>query len=105
MGINTHDKLVTLWRAPQTSGDADGYWEALAPNRAWCSITPVLGGGDGRTREHVIEMRYHAQISMDSRLVYADLARGRDRHFLVRGYADLNEAGDLMQLTCEEVDP
>ncbi len=105
MGINEHRKYVALARAPQTTNDSDGYWEPLNPANAWCSIQPAFGQGDGRITEHLIEMRFHAQVTVDTRIVYTDPVLSRDRQFFVRGVQNIDEANDLIRLACEETAP
>lgn len=99
MSISQHDKWVLLSRSPQTSGDADGYFEDLSPSGVWASIAPIFGATDSRTIASVVEMRYHPQVTVDTRLVYGT------RQLFVRGVQHIAEANDLMRLYCEEVQP
>jgi hypothetical protein len=103
--VGRFDKLVALSRSPQTSGDSDGYFENLSPATAWCAIEPQGPTADGRNVEHLITMRWHSQVTMDTRLVYADGALSRDRQFFVRGFRNVREQNAELQLICEEVIP
>jgi head-tail adaptor len=105
MTVNQHNRLVTLTRSPQTSGDRDGYFEPLTPSTAWCWISPVFGANDGRRGEAVVELRFHRQVTVDTRLSFYDSALGRHRELFVRGVQHIDEAQDLMRLACEEITP
>ena len=97
MSISQHNKYVTLSRSPQTTNDADGYDEALSPAGVWCSIQPIFGATDSRSTEHAVEMRYHAQVTVDTQILYGT------RKLFVRGVQNIDEANDLMRLVCEEI--
>lgn len=103
MRVSPLTKFVALSRSPQTPGDSDGFYEALVPSTAWAAIEPQGIGGDGRTVEHLITLRWHPQITMDTRIVYSDGALGRDRQFFVRGMQNVAERNDMLRLVCEEV--
>jgi head-tail adaptor len=105
MRVSRLTKHVSLGRSPQTSGDADGFFEDLDPKYAWCAIDPQGPTGEGRTVTHLITMRFHKQVTMDVRIVYADPVLNRDRHFFVRGFQNVAEKNDEMRLICEEVVP
>lgn len=105
MRVSQLNKYVSLSRSPQTSGDSDGFFEDLEPPNAWVRIDPQGPTGEGRTVSHLITMRWHAQVTMDTRIVYVDKAYGRDREFIVRGFQNVSEAGDELRLLCEEVIP
>lgn len=105
MRVGRLTKRVSLARGPQTSGDSDGYYEDLDPKHAWAAIDPQGPTDDGRTMSHLITVRFHKQITMDTRLVYTDPVLNRDRHFFVRGFQNVAERNDEMRLVCEEVVP
>ena len=105
MRVNRLNKYVALSRSPQTSGDSDGFFEDLNPPNAWARIEPQGPTGEGRTVSHLITMRWHPQVTMDTRIVYADGAYGRDREFFVRGFQNVAESGAELRLICEEVVP
>lgn len=89
---------VTLSRAPISSPDSNGFFEDLSPSGAWASIQPLApGGGDGQTVQHLVTMRFHPQVSLTTRIVYDE------RELFVRGVQNINEAGAIMRLLCEEV--
>jgi head-tail adaptor len=101
------NRLVTLSRAPQTTPDTDGFFETLTPSTAWCAIEPLdVTVSDGtRLQPHRITMRFHAQVTVDTRLVYEDPLLRRDREFFVKGVQNLNDANRELVLFCEEVVP
>jgi head-tail adaptor len=99
-GAGSYNKFVTLARKPQTTDDADGYWEPLTPPGAWAAITPQLGLG-GRTTEYVVELRYHPQITEDARLVYT--TTDYTLELLVRGVQNVNQDDTIMRLLCESI--
>lgn len=105
MGVNQHTKYVALYRSPQTGSDTSGFFEALSPPNAWCAIMPSIGSVDQRTTEHLVEMRYHPQVSVDTCLSYVDPVLLRTRQLFVRGVQNIDEANDVMRLTCEELAP
>lgn len=105
MRVGRFTKCVRLSRSPQVSGDSDGYFEDLSPPDWWCSIQPQGSTGDGRGTEHLINGRWHPQITMDTRIVYSDPVLKRDRQFFVRSYSNINEKNAELQLICEEVTP
>jgi head-tail adaptor len=90
-------KWVTLSRAPQTSGDEDGFFEPLDPEGAWAFIQPMAPAPDGRSISSLVTMRYHPQVGLDTRLVYAG------REFFVRGVQNVDEANVELHLLCEEI--
>ena len=100
IGVGVYNKWVTLWRNPQTSNDNDSFWEALTPPGAWCAITPQLGA-DNRTTAHLVEMRYHPQITMDCRLVYTTTDYVLE--LFVRGVQNLNQDDAILRLVCEQI--
>lgn len=105
MRAGSLDKWVTLSRSPQTTDDSDGYFEDLSPNGAWAGIQPLTASDNGRTLTHLVRMRFHPQVTMDTRIVYSDATLGRDRELFVKGFQNLNERNAEMQLICEEVVP
>ncbi len=108
MPAGRKNRLVSLARSPQTSGDSDGFFEALSPSTAWCAIQPLDPSsiGDGtRLQVHRVTMRYHPQVTVDTRLVYADPVLNRDRELFVKGVQNLGDANRELVLFCEEVVP
>lgn len=100
IGAGNYNKFVTLSRSPQTTNDSDGYWEALDPPGSWAAITPQLGGL-GRSTEYVVEMRYHPQVTMDTRLLYTTSDYALE--LLVRSVQNVNQDDTVLVLTCESV--
>ena len=66
MRVGTLRTHVTLWRRPKTSGDSDGYEEALTPSAWWASIVPYQGQTDIRATVSQVIMRYHPQVDVDT---------------------------------------
>lgn len=100
-------KWVTLSQCPQQTNDSDGWFEALDPEGAWCSMRPVLAA-NGRVTEIIVEMRHHPQVSVDTRIVYEDPdkpAGKTHREIFVRGVQNVDELNDTLILICEEIAP
>lgn len=93
-------QYVSLARTPQTSPDSDGFWEALSPPDVWCAIQPLpAGSGDGRSTFHLVTMRYHPQVTMDTRITFGT------RELFVRNVQNVDERNRELRLYCEEVVP
>lgn len=90
---------MTLAKAPDTSPDSDGYFEALDPAGWWCSIVPFEPGQSDGTRStwHRVVGRYRADLTVDCRVLWGT------RQLFVRGVQ--NVSGDSAEITllCEEV--
>lgn len=95
------NKWVTLSRSPQTSGDSDGFWEALDPPGVWAQIEPLNPAisDDTRTQASRVTIRYHAQVTLDTKVSFGT------RDLMVRGVQNTNEANAEMILFCEEAIP
>jgi len=52
----------------------------------------------------LISMRYHPQVTMETRIVY-QASGAAPREFFVRGFQNLDEQNAEMRLLCEEVIP
>lgn len=98
MSVNGYRHLVSLSRAPQTSGDSDGFFEDLSPSTVWASIEPVNpASADGtRMQGHYVTMRYHPEVTIDTRIVYGS------RELFVRGVQNVDERNRELRLYCEE---
>lgn len=101
------NKLVTLSRSPQATDDRDGFFEALTPPTAWIAIEPLDGSSTDGTRLQAsrVTMRYHPQVSIDTRMVYRDPVLHRDRELFVRSVQNLRDANRELVLFCEEAIP
>jgi len=101
MRVGRLNKWVTLSRGPQKSPDNDGFFEDLVPPGCWAAIQPLPpGAGDlARTIQHQVTMRYHPQVSLDTRLLYGT------RELFVRGFQTIDEDNVEMRLLCEEIIP
>lgn len=94
------NKRVSLSRSPQTSPDSDGFFEDLNPREVWAAIEPLSpAAGQSRSIEHVVTMRYHPQVTLDTRIVYGT------RELFVRGVQNVNEHNVELRLLCEEIQP
>jgi head-tail adaptor len=93
------DKWVTLSKAPDTTPDSDGFFEALSPAGVWASIEPFppLEADGERTQAHTVLIRYHSGVTMDTRVLYGT------RELFVKGVQNISEKGAWMRLHCEEV--
>ena len=102
------NRLVSLAQSPQTSGDTDGFFEALSPSTAWCAIEPLdaaINGDGTRIQTHRVTMRHHPQVTVDTRLVYADPLLDRDRELFVKGVQNIGDGNREIVLVCDEVIP
>jgi head-tail adaptor len=98
------NKWVTLANSPDSSDDA--IWTDLSPSGIWAAIEPLPpGGSDNRSITHLVRMRYHPAVTLDTRIQYADARIDRTRSLYVRGVQSVNEAADELRLLCEEVQP
>jgi len=52
-----------------------------------------------------VTMRFHKQVTIDTRLVYMDRVLDRERWLFVRGVQNTNDANHTLVLFCEEVVP
>ncbi len=106
-GSGRYGIWVTLSQSPQVTDDSDGFFEALNPEGVWASIRPQLAS-NGRTIEHVVEMRWHPQVTIDTRIVYEDSTKpvGKTtRELFVKGVQNLEEQNATLVLLAEEVTP
>lgn len=99
------NKWVTLSRWPETDTEARG--AALTPEGIWAAIEPFPPGGgtDTRTITHTVRMRFHPEVTCDTKIEYVDARIGRTRSLFVRGVQAVNEAGDELVLLAEEIQP
>jgi len=101
------NRLVSLSQAPQETPDSDGFFEPLSPPRIWACIEPYeASSGDGtRLIGSRVTMRFHPQVTVDTRLVYADPVLNRDRELFVKGVQNVNDGNRELICFCEEVVP
>jgi len=92
------NKWVTLSRSPQSTNDSDGFFDALDPPGVWAAIRPSTAG-DERTLLHDVEIRYHPQVTIDTRILYGT------RQLFVKGCVNVDEANVALRLQCEEIVP
>lgn len=91
------NRRVSLSRTPQTTPDSDGFWEPLSPEYVWASIQPAPPSDDGRVITHLVTIRYHAQVTVDTRILYGT------RELFVKGVQNVNDQNVEMLLQCQEV--
>jgi head-tail adaptor len=98
------NRLVSLSRSPQTTPDSDGFFESLNPASAWVAIEPLDASLSDSTRllAHRVTMRFHKQVTVDTRIVYSDPVLGRDRELFVKGVQNMADANRELVLYCEE---
>jgi head-tail adaptor len=105
MNVGALRHQVSLANCPTRTNDADGFYEPLTPSLVKASIVPISPGADDRTTTHLVTVRYHPQITVDTRIVFSDPVKRRDREFFVRGVQNLDERNVELRLLCEEVEP
>ena len=88
------NKRVTLQRTPKE--DNTSGFEDLSPSQVWAYIQP-LGAIGERLHQHKVVIRYHPEVTIDSRIVYGD------RALYVRSVQNIDEENVSMELLCEEV--
>lgn len=76
----------------------DGTPTTMVPARVPCAIRPAAPTAfDENKVTHIVEMRYHPQITFNTRITH------RDRQLFVRGVQNVNERNEWLVLLCEEV--
>lgn len=103
MRVGKQNRPVTLSQKAQAEGDPT--YEALSPSNWWCQIQPVAPQGDGRTTMHLVTMRFHPQVTVDTCISFADLVLLRTRTLFVTGVQNVGDANTEMKLLCEEIAP
>jgi len=98
MRVSPLTKLVQLSRSPKYTDDSDGFFEPLSPPAMWAHIEPQGPIGDGRNVQHLVTMRFHPGVTMDTRIVV-----DRTRELFVRGVQNINDANIELRLICEEI--
>jgi len=62
--------------------------------------------GDGtRVIASRVRMRHHPQVTVDTRIVYADPVAGRNRELFVKGVQNVSDGNQELVCFCEEVIP
>ncbi len=93
------NRQVSLARQPITTNDSDGFYEDLDPATVWARIQPLQPSENGRTIQSLVTIRYHAQVTMDTRIRYGT------RELFVKGFQNPDDTGAEMSLFCEEAVP
>jgi len=98
MNASRRGNRVSLSNAPQTSGDADGFFADCDPFEVWASIEPVapISADSIRVQGHFVTIPYHPQVTIDTRVLYGT------RELFVKGVQNVNEKNREMRLYCEE---
>jgi head-tail adaptor len=101
------NRKVTLWRNPQQTDDADGFWEPLTPSDFWVQIQALSPQDNGRVILSQVNMRYHAQVTVDTAIYLGGTTPNArvagDRLLLVKGVQDVDDMHDELNCLCEEV--
>jgi len=90
------DKRVLLHESRRDSNDPVG--DALSPWSVAAHIDNQGSAGD-RVISHVVTIRYHPQVTVDTVAVFGT------RNLFVRSVQNVNEDNDEMRLICEEIVP
>ncbi len=99
MRVGRLNKWVTLSRSPELSGDSDGFFAPLDPEGVWASIEPLSPSENGRSLAHLVTIRFHDQVTMDTRITYGT------RQLYVKGFQNVMERDTELRLICEEIVP
>lgn len=76
----------------------DGTPVVFRPNRMACAIQPDSASSFDEDRKgHLVWMRYHPQVTTNTRLTYGT------RELAVRGIRNVDERNEWLELRCEEV--
>lgn len=92
-------------RTPDGEGGFTEAWTALSPSPVWASVLPatsgrmerLVGGTVESGATHLVEMRYHPQVTIKTRLTHGT------RHLQVINVQNVDEASDVTRLTCVEI--
>jgi head-tail adaptor len=97
----SRNRLVTLWKGPEETNDADGYEEALDPSTWWATIEPLspIASDETRMQASRVTMRYHPQVTLDCFIKIGT------RKLLVRGVQNIDDANRELVLFCTEAMP
>jgi hypothetical protein len=97
MALSIDPSVLRHW-VDLTDPVPDGTPVVFSPARVKVSIRPVQPGAfDEQKVTHIVELRYHSQITFNTRIVH------RDRSLYVRGIQNVDEENRWMTLLCEEV--
>jgi len=76
----------------------DGTPVVFNPSVVFAAIRPVAPGAfDEQKTTHLVTIRYHAQVTFNTRITHAG------RHLYVRGIQNVDERNTDLVLLCEEV--
>lgn len=97
MDVGLLNQWVTLSRCPVTTPDSDGFFEDLSPVGVWAAIQPLSPSPNDRTISYLVTMRYHAGITVDTRIVHGS------KELFVKGVQHVDVGKAELRLYCEEV--
>jgi SPP1 family predicted phage head-tail adaptor len=98
-----------LFQNPTNATDGRGgftvTWASLTPPKMWVAIRPaapreierLAAGTVQSVASHIVTMPYHSGVTTKTRLTYDS------RIFQVTGFANVEETGSEMVLTCVEI--
>lgn len=77
----------------------------ISPARVKCSIRPSQPGAfDEEKVTHIVETRYHPQITFNTRITHTD-SQGTEHELFVKGIQNVEYGDRYLTLLCEEVLP
>lgn len=81
----------------------DGTPVVFNPSRVKCAIRPSTPGSfDEQKVTHLVEMRFHPQITFNTRITHLD-SQGVEHELFVRGIQNVDFGDTYVVLLCEEV--
>jgi head-tail adaptor len=82
----------------------DGIEVTFRPSRVPAAIRPVSPDSFGESKvTDIVTMRYHPQVTFNTRLTFTDTRRGITRRLFVKGIQNVDERDTWLVLNCEEV--
>lgn len=97
MEVGLLQKRISLYES-RREPDGDPIGDPLSPPQVWAQIENQ-GLTEERTTTHLVTIRYHPQVTIDTVLVF------NDRNLFVRSVQNVNEDNVEMRLLCEEIAP
>ena len=97
MEIGVFRHRVSLANAPTTTPDSDGFYADLSPSSVWASIEPFAPQNGDRVTTHLVRMRYHAGVTLETKITFGS------RQLFVKGIQNVQERNEELRLLCEEV--
>lgn len=90
---------VRVYRITGKTGNTGENPEELSPSPVFANITPGGPGDalDDRSTAHLVTLRYHPEIGLDTMLTYGT------RQFFVKGLQNVDERNVELRLLVEEI--